>query len=121
MEKICKTCGKIANLSPWEEDCYSCRCAKHVKKIQQEIIDGTLRNGTCCEDEIYCPWCGAINDDPAMQEAYEEGEHVIECCECEKEFTLDTSISYSYSTYRELPEWVVEDRERAAELNQKRR
>lgn len=70
---------------------------------------------TFCEREIYCPWCGEINDDFEMREAYEDGTHVIKCDECGNEFTLETSISYSYSTSKKLPKWFIDDRKREAE------
>lgn len=113
MKKMCKTCGKITELLSWEDECYSCKLAKHAEEVKQAVLNG---EDTDCEREIYCPWCGVTIDDPEMREAYEDGTHVIECDECGKEFTLETSVSYSYSTSRKLPEWVIEDRRRAAAI-----
>ena len=110
MKKQCKICGKVAEMLSWEDECYVCKKKQHVKDVLQDIQEG---RDTSCEDEIYCPWCGVILAcDADTPEAYEDGTHVIDCPECGREFALETSVSFSYSTSRKLPGWILRDRER---------
>jgi DNA-directed RNA polymerase subunit RPC12/RpoP len=47
-----------------------------------------------------CPHCGkecGISDNEWWR-LYEEGEHEVECPHCEGEFTVSTSVSYSFDT-----------------------
>ena len=95
---VCKTCGK----EMWDgfyDECYSCRNRGCQSKIREGIVSGE-ENSTSFEDDIFCPWCGEIynmDDEPIL---YEEGEHNLFCSRCEKPFTVDVSVSYSYSTTR---------------------
>ena len=46
-----------------------------------------------------CPYCGYINEpDGESGEFYVEDMHTYECCHCEKEFKMQTIISYCYCT-----------------------
>lgn len=102
MEKICPGCGKKRNfLFSWEKLCYTCNKEKELKEIQKAIRNGE-DPGTCSSDYVICPYCGTgietnygYEDFP---ELYEEGEHEIDCPECEKTFIMETSISYYYET-----------------------
>lgn len=100
MDKACAICGKIKNMLSWETKCYSCQISEHKKEIASEIQNGEIIE-TDCEDEIYCPWCGACYEpsdwDGAM---YEEGEHEEVCDECERPFEITVNVSYSYDTKR---------------------
>lgn len=110
MKKQCKICGKVAEMLSWEDECYACKKKQHMKDVLQDIQEG---HDTSCEDEIYCPWCSVIIEcDADTPEAYEDGTHTIDCPECGKEFMLETSVSFSYSTSRKLPDWIIHDRER---------
>lgn len=54
-----------------------------------------------CEDEVFCPYCGLEHEADGEDDAfYVEGEHIFVCHECNKEFLVDTNVSYSYSTSR---------------------
>lgn len=101
MIKICKICEKERNMMSWETECYPCKKERHEREIKQQIEDGEITS-VDCEDEVYCPYCGwkqgAECDDETF---YVEGEYGFTCCECEKEFWVETRVSYSYSTRRE--------------------
>lgn len=47
-----------------------------------------------------CPHCGRECDisDNDWWRLYEEGEHEVECPHCEGDFTVSTSVSYSFDT-----------------------
>ena len=50
--------------------------------------------------QVKCPFCDR-EFEPGHQdlnELYEEGEHTFDCPECEKEVTVHTAISHSFST-----------------------
>ena len=113
MKKQCKICGKVAEMLSWEDECYICKKKQHMKDVLQDIQEG---RDTSCENEIYCPWCGTEIERCEMNEAYNEGRYIIDCPECGKEFVLETSVSYSYSTSRKLPDWIIRDRERRKSL-----
>lgn len=118
-EKICKRCGKPFKAYMYETMCYKCQCEKNLEDIKEGILSGETTS-TDCEDEVICPWCGeAIEGDCETGEFYEEGTHVMECPECGKEFTLSTSVSYSYSTERELPDYILRDRELTRQAREK--
>lgn len=99
--RICKTCGKEKRyMMSWETECYSCRKERNRKEIQQQIESGKITE-VDCEDEVYCPYCGAVHEAECDDDRfYVEGEYEFTCYECEKEFLVDTQVSYSYSTSR---------------------
>jgi transposase-like protein len=99
--KVCKTCGEEKNyMMSWETECYSCRKERNKKEIQRQIEDGEITE-VDCEDEIYCPYCGLAHEEDYENEAfYIGGEHEFTCGECGKDFSVDTHVSYSYSTRR---------------------
>jgi hypothetical protein len=99
--KKCKTCGKEKQyLMSWETECYSCRGKRREREIKQQVENGEI-TGVDYEDAIYCPYCGLKHEaDCEDDRFYVEGEHEFICDECEKEFLVDTSVSYSYSTSR---------------------
>ena len=101
MKKNCLVCGKESYLMSWETECFSCKNKKYNNKISQQIKDGEI-DSVDCEDEIFCPYCGEINEVNDNYEIYEDGEHDFTCCDCEKEFTVTTNISYSFDTKRRL-------------------
>lgn len=47
-----------------------------------------------------CPHCGTESDvsDNEWWKLYEEGEHEVTCPSCDEDFTVSTSVSYSFST-----------------------
>lgn len=51
-------------------------------------------------NEPKCPHCGhdCNVSDNEWWELYEEGEHEVTCPSCDQDFTVSTSVSYSFST-----------------------
>lgn len=51
-------------------------------------------------DNPKCPHCGYVCDisDNEWWRMYEEGEHEAECPSCDKEFLVETRVSFSFST-----------------------
>jgi hypothetical protein len=50
-----------------------------------------------------CPHCGEeiSAHDHELWQLFEEGEHDIDCPDCELTFTVSTNVSYSFSTDRQ--------------------
>lgn len=100
MLKTCKVCGKARDMMSWEDTCYTCCCQKHLDEVKHNILSGE-ETETLCEDAVICPWCGEVQEyDIEDYEIYEEGDHEMQCHDCEKYFTLCTNVSYSYDTTR---------------------
>lgn len=113
--KACERCGKTFNSYFYETMCYKCRVEKNREDVRESLLSGEATR-TDCESDVICPWCGeVIEEDCEMNEFYEDGTHVFDCPYCEKEFTLSTSVSYTYSTDRELPNYVLRERENRRE------
>lgn len=53
-----------------------------------------------CNKDPKCPHCGTeVNvGDNELWKLYEEGEHDISCPNCDLDFTVTTSVTYSFST-----------------------
>jgi len=47
-----------------------------------------------------CPHCGASHDisQSGTYRLYEEGEHELTCGDCDRDFKVQTRVSYSFST-----------------------
>lgn len=100
MLKTCKVCGKARDMMSWEDTCYTCCCQKHLDEVKHNILGGE-ETETSCEDEVICPWCGEVQEyDIEDYEIYEEGEHEMQCHDCEKYFKLGVSVFYYYGTER---------------------
>ncbi|MBR1738310.1 MAG: hypothetical protein IJ736_15110 [Firmicutes bacterium] len=108
---ICYRCGEDSFLRTWGE--WSGLCLKCVREVRQEKVkkefDDFYANAeegetfdTWSDEFVICPHCGYA--DPTewgfedFPEIYEDGEHEVECPECEKKFVLETHISYFYKT-----------------------
>lgn len=101
MVKICKGCGKPAELLSWEIFCPTCLKEKELERIQQCIASGEEDPDTFSTDYVICPHCGAAYEQLSYDETsemYNEGIHDMECDECGKHFQLCTTVSYSYET-----------------------
>lgn len=65
-----------------------------------------LKDCACGDSEAYsflvvvCPYCGHRNEPEPELEDYEEGQHERECGDCEKEFLLNVSVSWSWQSNR---------------------
>jgi len=51
-------------------------------------------------DNPKCPHCGVTSriDDNEWYELYEEGMHEVTCPDCDLDFSVSTSVSYSFTT-----------------------
>ena len=104
MQKICERCGQLKNMMSWEKKCYKCMKEEALEKIQQNIKDAEPDEevDTWSDDYVICPYCGYAMETNVnyedLSEIYEEGDHDVECPECEKCFRLTTSVSYSWET-----------------------
>jgi len=101
MNRQCNICGKENSTFRWESVCCSCRQKKWDDDIKDEIISGE-RDGTDCEDKIYCPHCGEVYDICPADDSdlFYECDTERECIYCGKEFSINVSVSYSYSASR---------------------
>lgn len=103
MKKICQECGKERYFTfSWEQRCITCQKKLDLKNIQDAIRNNEEDVDTGSSDYVICPYCGeemetcyGYEDFP---EIYEEGEHEIECPECERTFILESSCSWYYET-----------------------
>lgn len=104
MKKICKICGEEKAMLSWENTCTACQRKADLAQVQQDIRDGETDADTSSSYYIICPYCGYAMDTcygyEDFPELYEEGEHEIECPECEKTYIMETNISYDYETRR---------------------
>ena len=48
------------------------------------------------KQEVRCPQCGNLQEIDGDDEIYEEGQHTIYCDECDYEYEIGMSISYTY-------------------------
>lgn len=120
-DKICTRCGKLFRAYMYATMCFKCLKEKNLEDIQNSIVSGES-DRTDCEDDVICPWCGEILEpDCESSEFYDEGTHVMQCWNCNKEFALSTSVSYSYSTERGLPVYVLRERELTRQAREKAR
>ena len=108
--KSCERCGKTFKSYCYETMCYKCSKEKNLEDIKERILSGE-DTSTDGEDEVICPWCGEVLEvDCETNEFYVGGKRVMRCFDCNKKFALSTSVSYSYSTERDLPRWIVRGR-----------
>ena len=107
---ICKVCNKEKYV--WTDGiCSPCHTKIKQDKIKQDFdefyadAEEDEEFDTSSGDFVICPHCGyAIPTDFGYEdfpELYEEGEHKITCPECDKDFVMETSISYYYETRKE--------------------
>lgn len=104
----CKRCNKERWV--WDADgiCSTCHQEMKQEKIQKDFDDfyKDAEEGetfdTWSDEFVICPHCGyAIPTDLGYEdfpEIYEDGDHEIDCPECEKTFVLETAVSYSWET-----------------------
>ena len=81
---ICCECGALLLFPKGQPtECGSCKALQSDKEAVTH------------SDLVRCPECGHTQ---APEELYEEGEHRVDCGNCEAEFTVSTQISYSYTS-----------------------
>ena len=106
MKKICSKCGKEKYFDfPWQDICTDCKDEMNLAIIREKIVKGEPVD-TGSDKFVICPYCGAaIETDLGYEdfpELYIEGDSDIDCPECEKTFTMNTEISYYYSTRKKV-------------------
>ena len=80
----------------WEIICKPCREQEINEKI--EAFQNSEPDTEYC-DEIICPHCGTKHEvDGESGAFYVDGDHEFTCGECYMEFSVYTSVSYSYTT-----------------------
>lgn len=106
MKKICKKCGKTVEMCSWENYCYRCLIEQELERVQLNVKEAGPEEDpdTFSSNYVICPYCGnALPTDLGyadFPELYEDGEHKLTCPECDKDFRLTTSVSYSWETER---------------------
>ena len=107
MKKVCERCGNIAQMCSWEKHCYKCLIEMELERVQMSVNEAEPGEDpdTFSSDFVICPYCGhAIPTDLGytdFPEIYEEGEHKLTCPECDKDFVMETNVSYSWKTRKE--------------------
>lgn len=110
MKKICITCGREFDAFLNEKECFSCHRKTHETERKQAILSGEITE-IDDEEDIVCPWCGeAFETDGEDSRTYTEGGYEYRCPECEKTFYLETSVSITHSTSREIPVWIEREK-----------
>ncbi len=92
-------CSKCSSYIVWRSTdgpslCYEC---KQINKDLEEFSHSRF---------IICPFCKKSVDPSEIDHpsvAYEDGHHAFTCLDCEKEFEVETSVSFYY-TSRKLDE-----------------
>jgi len=101
MSGICEKCGSKTYFN-WEKLCYTCSKEKARDEIISAIKEGDEDVDTGSSDYVICPYCGEYLETcygyEDFPELYEEGEHKIDCPECEKTFKMESSCSWYYET-----------------------
>lgn len=102
--KICERCGKQKRMMSWERICFQCMKAEELERVQERVraAEPDETPDTWSSDYVICPYCGEAMDTNVgyedFPEIYEDGDHQVECPECGKVFTLETSVSYTWET-----------------------
>ncbi len=104
----CRRCGKEKYV--WQRDGICSKCHEEldqekIKKDFDEFYEEAEEGeefDTFSDKYVICPYCGyAIPTDYGYEdfpEIYTEGDNDLTCPECEKDFVLETSVSYYYET-----------------------
>ncbi len=110
MKKICITCGREFDGYPTGKECFSCHEKSRKAEMKQAISSGEITQ-TDGETDIVCPWCGeAFESDGEDSRTYTDGGYEYCCPECGKTFYLETTVSITYSTSREIPVWIEREK-----------
>lgn len=90
----CLTCHGYIVFGPgYAQDCNSC---KSLKNGDEDVSHNDL---------LRCPHCGKLEDvHNDHYDLFEEGEHQFRCYECDKNYLVQTRVSYSFTCSRENEE-----------------
>ena len=101
MIKKCEKCGKEKPMMFFETFCDECEEQIRLE-LAQKLAEEEKSFDTFSDSFVICPYCGnALCTDVSYSdfpEIYEEGDHKLTCPECDKDFILNTYVSYSYET-----------------------
>lgn len=104
---ICQTPREQLTDTPWgcqiSPGVWGIKCKPCAEKMLQDKIKAFQESELDTEytDDIICPNCGHEHErDSEHEEFYVDGEHDFHCWHCSEEFLVNTSISYTYSTYK---------------------
>lgn len=111
MEKrICVTCGRSFTACFYEKECYSCHKESVAQERKTAILSGEITEMEG-EDDIVCPWCGeSFETDGEDSRTYQAGGYEYKCPECDKTFYLETYVTITYDTCREIPVWMEREK-----------
>lgn len=85
----CMTCGMLTSLisePTGPRECYDCKALRNDARE----VDHSGR--------VRCPQCGNTEEVDWESGLHEEGENPYDCSECGYEYTVDTSISFSFES-----------------------
>jgi hypothetical protein len=88
--EICSKCGGYTSIFGGKGHPDQCPSCKSMDEPSEATHHSTIR----------CPACGHQMDVRDMErgELYEDGEHDVTCNECEHEFEVSTSVSFSFES-----------------------
>lgn len=87
MSDSCETCGQyLSTDGNGKRRCFEC---EDVEKDDGEISHNKL---------VRCPHCRKTWEPAAAEqcEVFKDGDHSIWCCDCDKFFVVNTSVSYTF-------------------------
>lgn len=86
--EICTRCGTcIVWPSGHRSECSACQKLNLTEELNHDRL-------------VRCPHCGN-SFDPSETDYYElygDGEHTVNCFDCGKDFTVETSVSYTFTS-----------------------
>lgn len=104
--KKCERCGKNKTMFSWDTICWECQQDIELESIKAKIKEAKDDEevNTSSNSYVICPYCGEAFDvcdisldDPDIMC---DGDHLLECPDCGKEFILSTSVFFYYETYK---------------------
>lgn len=103
-KKICSRCRKEKMIYGKDELCSDCKRQTESEKMAAKIKNWEQGVEIKSSEYVFCPYCGNVIETcygyEDFPELHEEGEHEIDCPECEKTFVMNTEIFYQYETRR---------------------
>lgn len=103
---VCLSCGinrKDLTEPPWGDEkgfvCKSCEAKRIENKIEDFQATEPEEMDFYSNDKIICPNCGNEHESDGEDSAfYAEDNHDYDCGECDYEFNVETTISFSYQS-----------------------
>lgn len=98
---LCYRCERTASFLTTPGHRKLCAACEQMDGPDEAESDDFIRCPKCGHQENISHWDGDYGD-----EKYTEGEHEVRCSECDHGYTIETHISYSYTSparLREMP------------------